>query len=90
MDTNQIKIIHADLAHPVERDLPKVEVAGSSPVIRSMYYKKRVFYRFGSYSRMGKKGIKKCRRKDYFESFACAVFVNRDRLKLSSVTLKAR
>ena len=26
---------YADLAHPVERDLPKVEVAGSSPVIRS-------------------------------------------------------
>ena len=28
-------IIHADLAHSVERDLAKVEVAGSSPVIRS-------------------------------------------------------
>ncbi len=27
--------IHADLAHLVERDLAKVEVAGSSPVIRS-------------------------------------------------------
>ena len=26
---------HADLAHLVERDLAKVEVAGSSPVIRS-------------------------------------------------------
>ena len=27
--------IFADLAHPVERNLAKVEVAGSSPVIRS-------------------------------------------------------
>ena len=27
----------ADLAHLVERDLAKVEVAGSSPVIRSMW-----------------------------------------------------
>ena len=27
---------YADLAHLVERDLAKVEVAGSSPVIRSM------------------------------------------------------
>ena len=26
---------YADLAHPVERHLPKVDVAGSSPVIRS-------------------------------------------------------
>ena len=26
---------HADLAHLVERNLAKVEVAGSSPVIRS-------------------------------------------------------
>ena len=28
-------ITYADLAHLVERDLAKVEVAGSSPVIRS-------------------------------------------------------
>ena len=28
--------IYADLAHLVERDLAKVEVAGSSPVIRSI------------------------------------------------------
>ena len=28
-------VSHADLAHLVERDLAKVEVAGSSPVIRS-------------------------------------------------------
>ncbi len=28
-------VISADLAHLVERDLAKVEVAGSSPVIRS-------------------------------------------------------
>ena len=27
--------IHANVAHPVERHLPKVDVAGSSPVIRS-------------------------------------------------------
>ena len=29
----------ADLAHLVERDLAKVEVAGSNPVIRSIFYK---------------------------------------------------
>ena len=29
---------HADLAHLVERDLAKVEVAGSSPVIRSIFF----------------------------------------------------
>ena len=29
---------YADLAHLVERHLAKVEVAGSSPVIRSIYY----------------------------------------------------
>ena len=29
---------NADLAHLVERDLAKVEVAGSSPVIRSIFY----------------------------------------------------
>ena len=28
----------ADLAHLVERDLAKVEVAGSSPVIRSIFF----------------------------------------------------
>ena len=33
--------IYADLAHLVERNLAKVEVAGSSPVIRSN--KKRTF-----------------------------------------------
>ncbi len=33
----EVKIIQfADLAHLVERDLAKVEVAGSSPVIRSI------------------------------------------------------
>ncbi len=32
---NNSAISHADLAHLVERDLAKVEVAGSSPVIRS-------------------------------------------------------
>ena len=31
------RIFYADLAHLVERDLAKVEVAGSSPVIRSTY-----------------------------------------------------
>ena len=30
-------IINADLAHLVERNLAKVEVAGSSPVIRSIF-----------------------------------------------------
>ena len=32
-----MRLIPADLAHLVERDLAKVEVAGSSPVIRSIY-----------------------------------------------------
>ena len=32
---------YADLAHLVERDLAKVEVAGSSPVIRSIIKKER-------------------------------------------------
>ena len=32
-----IKNKNADLAHLVERDLAKVEVAGSSPVIRSNF-----------------------------------------------------
>ena len=31
----------ADLAHLVERDLAKVEVAGSSPVIRSTLHKRK-------------------------------------------------
>ena len=30
-------MLNADLAHLVERDLAKVEVAGSSPVIRSIF-----------------------------------------------------
>ena len=33
--SRQVKILPADLAHLVERHLAKVEVAGSSPVIRS-------------------------------------------------------
>ena len=41
---------HADLAHLVERDLAKVEVAGSSPVIRSKRKKRApirvLFFRF--------------------------------------------
>ena len=32
---SKITKTHADLAHLVERNLAKVEVAGSSPVIRS-------------------------------------------------------
>ena len=36
----QFKKTHADLAHPVERHLAKVEVASSSLVIRSMKKKK--------------------------------------------------
>ena len=36
--------IHADLAHLVERDLAKVEVAGSSPVIRSIRSENRLIY----------------------------------------------
>ena len=34
---------NADLAHLVERDLAKVEVAGSSPVIRSIGWSERRF-----------------------------------------------
>ena len=37
---------YADLAHLVERDLAKVEVAGSSPVIRSMSDTKYLRVRF--------------------------------------------
>ena len=36
-----IPLSDADLAHPVERHLPKVDVAGSSPVIRSKKKKSR-------------------------------------------------
>ena len=39
---------YADLAHLVERDLAKVEVAGSSPVIRSMSDTKPLRVRFFS------------------------------------------
>ena len=35
--------IFADLAHLVERDLAKVEVAGSSPVIRSIGLERETF-----------------------------------------------
>ena len=35
--TSDIKSLSADLAHLVERDLAKVEVAGSIPVIRSKH-----------------------------------------------------
>ena len=35
---NNVYYIDADLAHSVERDLAKVEVAGSSPVVRSRAY----------------------------------------------------
>ena len=35
-----IEKTHADLAHLVERNLAKVEVAGSSPVIRSRQNKR--------------------------------------------------
>ena len=42
-------ICHADLAHLVERHLAKVEVAGSSPVIRSIEaLRKKCFYFFGT------------------------------------------
>ncbi len=34
--TSDIMSLNADLAHLVERNLAKVEVAGSSPVIRSI------------------------------------------------------
>ena len=44
----------ADLAHLVERDLAKVEVAGSSPVIRSIFTERRaIFFLFGSIAQLG-------------------------------------
>ena len=46
----------ADLAHLVERDLAKVEVAGSSPVIRSTNKKGRdanFFFFIGSIAQLG-------------------------------------
>ena len=39
-------LLDADLAHLVERDLAKVEVAGSSPVIRSNKTRKYAFAYF--------------------------------------------
>ena len=35
--SDRFSVAYADLAHLVERDLAKVEVAGSSPVIRSIW-----------------------------------------------------
>ena len=46
----------ADLAHLVERDLAKVEVAGSSPVIRSIMKKEEMqvsSFLFGSIAQLG-------------------------------------
>ena len=46
----------ADLAHLVERDLAKVEVAGSSPVIRSIIKKEEMqisSFLFGSIAQLG-------------------------------------
>ncbi len=40
------RIKHADVAHLVERNLAKVEVASSSLVIRSIFIKGIVFYTF--------------------------------------------
>ncbi len=37
---SDIDVKYADLAHLVERDLAKVEVAGSSPVIRSKSFRR--------------------------------------------------
>ena len=47
---------YADLAHLVERDLAKVEVAGSSPVIRSILKKEEMqisSFLFGSIAQLG-------------------------------------
>ena len=44
--------ISADLAHLVERHLAKVEVAGSSPVIRSKKPLVRVVYFFSKFGRI--------------------------------------
>ena len=41
--TSGIAAISADLAHLVERDLAKVEVAGSSPVIRSRTFTDTIY-----------------------------------------------
>ena len=46
----------ADLAHLVERDLAKVEVAGSSPVIRSIFLKEEMqisSFLIGSIAQLG-------------------------------------
>ena len=42
-----LKIKYADVAHLVERHLAKVEVAGSSPVIRSKKHVYRAFFFIG-------------------------------------------
>ena len=48
---------NADLAHLVERDLAKVEVAGSSPVIRSNKTRKYAFAYFFCFIRIKNRGI---------------------------------
>ena len=48
--------VDADLAHLVERDLAKVEVAGSSPVIRSIFQKEEMkvsSFLIGSIAQLG-------------------------------------
>ena len=47
----------ADLAHLVERDLAKVEVAGSNPVIRSIFYKFINLLRFRKEDLFGRRSV---------------------------------
>ena len=54
--------VAADLAHSVERDLAKVEVAGSSPVIRSknkknVYIRNNLLYAFFSFAQKYTPGL---------------------------------
>ena len=53
---------HADLAHLVERNLAKVEVAGSSPVIRSKQkIEGRTMFFLFSLLKRGRRGARKRR-----------------------------
>ena len=50
--TEKIFSVSADLAHLVERDLAKVEVAGSSPVIRSKKEYRELWFPILFFSRL--------------------------------------
>ena len=58
--------IYADLAHVVERDLAKVEVAGSSPVIRSKNTEDKVLGIFLSVAKAAARFIANGGQYEYF------------------------